>query len=804
MTTLWQDIRYALRSFRKSPGFTLTALVTIALGVGANTAIFSVVNGVLLRPLPLGEPERIELVGHRYKQLNLDAGVSGAGFRFYQQQNRVFERSAAFTGWEANLANSGEPVRLVGQRATAEYFAALGVTPLLGRSFSTEEEVPGADKVVILSEGLWTRDFARDRGIIGKSIVINGENHTVVGVVSNGFQFGTDPVAIWKPLAFSPQDVDPACWGCEWMGMVARLKPGITPAAADVDLERMAKLVRENQASNRDADWGLYSRPITEAVVGNVKGALYVLMGAVGFVLLIACANLANLLLARATGRQREIAIRTAMGAGRGRLARQLLTESVLLSVLGGAAGLVLAYGAVRGLVSSNPINLPRMDAVALDGSVLLFTGGITIILGLLFGLAPAIQAARPALHGMLKDGVRTSHGGSGLRATLVVSEVALAIVLLIGAGLMLKSFRRWIAVDPGFNPARVLTLSVSLPSAKYPTPEQRVAFYDQLRHGIAGLPGVEVVGGNVALPMSNNNWTGSFRVEGFQPAPNANGPWGDFRIVTPGYFAAMGIPVKKGREFDESDVLGGRKVAIVDEVLAAKYWPGQDPIGKRLGRGPDNNPDWWEVIGVVGHVMQNSPKDDEHTQLYRPFAQQAQAQLGFAIRTRGDPRAIEPTVRKLVLAIDPQQPIYDVRAMDERVSGSSSQPRFLSLLLGLFAGVAATLAAVGIYGVMSYTVAQQTRELGIRMALGAETSNVLRLVLNKGLVLSGIGIALGIGGALALGKLVATQLFQTKAADPMVFLGVSAGLVVVALFATLIPARRATRVDPMVALRSE
>ena len=804
MTTLWQDIRFALRSFRKSPGFTLTALVTIALGVGANTAIFSVVNGVLLRPLPLGEPERIELVGHRYKSINLDAGISGAGFRFYQQQNRVFERTAAFTGWEANLANNGEPVRLVGQRTTSEYFAALGVTPLLGRGFSAEEEIPGADKVVVLSEGLWTRDFARDKGVIGKSLVVNGENHVVVGVVSNGFQFGTDPIAIWKPLAFTPQDVDPSCWGCEWMSMVARLKPGMTAAAADVDLERMAKAVRENQASGRDANWGLYSRPITDAVVGNVKGALYVLMGAVGFVLLIACANLANLLLARATGRQREIAIRTAMGAGRGRLARQLLTESVLLSVIGGTAGLVLAYAAVQGLVASNPVNLPRMDAVGLDGPVLLFTGGITIVLGLLFGLAPAIQAARPALHGMLKDGVRSSHRGGGLRATLVVSEVALAIVLLIGAGLMLKSFRRWIAVDPGFNPARVLTLSVSLPGAKYPSPEQRVAFYDQLRHGIAALPGVEKVGGNVALPMTNNNWTQSFRVEGFQPAPNANGPWGDFRLVTPGYFATMGIPIRKGREFDETDVREGRKVAVVDEVLANKYWPGQDPIGKRVGRGSDSNTEWWDVIGVVGHVMQNSPKDDEHTQLYRPFSQQAQTQLGFAIRTRGDPRAIEPAVRKLVLAIDPQQPIYDVRAMEERVSGSSSQPRFLSLLLGLFAAVAATLAAVGIYGVMSYTVAQQTRELGIRMALGAESSSVLRLVLNKGLVLAGIGIALGAGGALALGKVVATQLFQTKAADPTVFLGVSAGLVVVALFATLIPARRATRVDPMVALRSE
>ena len=805
MTTFWQDIRFALRSFRKSPGFTATALITVALGVGANTAIFSVVNGILLRPLPLGEPERIALVGHRYKSVNLDAGVSGAGFRFYQQQNRVFERTAAFTGWEANLARDAEPVRLVGQRATAEYFAALGVTPILGRGFTPDQEVPGQDKVVVLSEGLWTRDFGRDRAIVGKPIIINGENHLVVGVVPNGFQFGTDPVAIWKPLAFSQQDVDPGCWGCEWMSMVARLKPGIALTAADKDLERMAALVRENPTAGRDPDWGLYSRPITEAVVGNIKGALYVLMGAVGFVLLIACANLANLLLARATGRQREIAIRTAMGAGRGRLARQLLTESVLLSVLGGAAGLVLAYAAVKGMVASNPVNLPRMDAVALDGRVLLFTGGITILLGLLFGLAPAIQAARPALHGMLKDGVRTSHGGAGLRATLVVSEVALAIVLLIGAGLMLKSFRRWISVDPGFKAERVLTLGVSLPNARYGTPEQRVAFYDQLRHGIAALPGVEAVGGNVALPMTNNNWTASFRVEGFTPAPNANGPWGDFRLVTPGYFSTMGIPILKGREFDETDVRDGRKVAIVDEVLAKKYWPGQDPIGKRVGRGGGPaGPEWWDVIGVVGHVMQNSPKDDEHTQLYRPFSQQAQGQLGFAIRTRTDPAALEPAVRRLVLSIDPQQPIYDVRAMEERVSGSSSQPRFLSLLLGLFAAVAATLAAVGIYGVMSYTVAQQTRELGIRMALGAESSNLLRLVLNKGLILAGVGIALGIGGALALGKVVATQLFQTKAADSIVFLGVSLGLVVVALFATLVPARRATRVDPMVALRSE
>lgn len=805
MTTLLQDIRYALRSFRKSPGFTITALVTVALGVGANTAIFSVVNGVLLRPLPLGEPERVVLVGHDYKSINLKAGVSGAGFQFYKAQNRVFEKAAAFTGWEANLARDGEPERLFGQRVTSEYFSALGIPAVAGRGFTAEEEKLGNDKVLVLSEGLWARDFARDRSVVGKSLVVNGESHMVVGVMPNGFQFGTDAIAIWKPLAFTPDQVDPSCWGCEWMSMVTRLKPGVTIDAAQKDLDRLAAEVRQNQASNRDAGWGLYSRAATEQVVGNVRPALLVLMGAVGFVLLIACANLANLLLARATARQREIAVRTAMGASRWRLARQLLTESVLLSAIGGAGGLLLAYAAVRGLVAGNLVNLPRLDSVGLDGRVLLFTSGITLLLGLVFGLAPALQAARPALTGMLKDGVRSTHSGGKLRSTLVVSEVALAIVLLIGAGLMLKSFQRWVAVDPGFNPSQVLTLSVSLPAAKYPGAEQRVAFFDQLRHGIAALPGVELVGGNVSLPMSNNNWTGSFRVEGFQPAPNANGPWGDFRIATPGYFKAMGIPVKRGREFDETDVRDGRKVAVVDEVLAAKYWPGADPIGKRVGRGGTrDNPEWWEVVGVVGHVMQNSPRDDEHTQLYRPFTQQAEAQLGFAIRTRGDPTAIEPAVRKLVLSIDPQQPIYGVRSMDERVSGSSSQPRFLSLLLALFAAVAATLAAVGIYGVMSYTVAQQTRELGIRMALGAETGSVLRLVLNRGLVLAGVGIAIGVGGALALGKVMSTQLFQTKAADPVVFGIVSLGLVVVALLATLIPARRAMRVDPIVALRSE
>ena len=811
MVTLLQDLRYALRSFRKSPGFTFTALLTVALGVGANTAIFSVVNGVLLRPLPLGEPERVVLVGHRYTKIHLETGVSAIGFRFYHDQSRVFEKSAAFAGWEANLANGGEPERLVGQRVTSEYFAALGIRPTIGRSFTPDEEAVGggSDKVVILSEALWARDFGRDRGILNKTIVVNGEAHTVIGVFRNGFRFGTEETAIWKPLAFTPDQVS-GCWGCEWLGMVARLKPAAGMPAVERDLDRITRLVIAMPESFRDGNWLLYAKSATEQVVGNIRPALLVLMGAVAFVLLIACANLANLLLARATARQREIAIRTAMGAGRGRLARQLLTESVFLSAIGGTAGLLLAWAAIRGLVASNPVNLPRIEAVGIDGTVLAFTGGITVLLGFLFGLAPAVQAARPALTGMLKDGVRASHRG-GLRSALVVSEVALAIVLLIGAGLMLKSFRRWIAVDPGFRAERVLTFAVSLPEATYPKREQQVAFFDQLRRGLAALPGVEAVGGNVALPMSNNNWTRSFQVEGYQPPqPNASGPWGDFRVVTPGYFGALGIPVKRGRDFDETDLADGRRVAVVDEVLARKYWPGQDAIGKRVGfqRSRDSTT-WLEIVGVVGHVMQNSPKDDEHTQLYQPFAQAAFTQLGFAVRTRADPVALVPQIRRLVLSIDPRQPIYDIKPMEERVSGSSAQPRFLSLLLGLFAGLAATLAAIGIYGVMSYTVAQQTRELGIRLALGAETGNVLRLVLNRGLAMAGLGVGIGVAGAFGLARLVASAvlektLYQTSALDPVIFTAVTVGLVMVAFAATWVPARRATRVDPVVALRAE
>jgi putative ABC transport system permease protein len=804
MGSMLKDLRYALRALRKSPGFALTAMLSIALGIGANTAIFSVVHGVLLRPLPFDRPESLVTVGHVYNQINLRTGVSGAGFRFYQQESRVFTRAAAFTGWAANLSLDGKPERLQGQRATADYFSTLGIQPILGRGFLAEEEEVGNDRVVVLSEGLWARAFGRDPDILTRDLLVNGEAHRVVGVVSNGFEFGTEPVAIWKPLAFTPQQVDPSCWGCEFLRMVARLRDGTTLAGAQAELDRLAALVRARPETFRDSEWGLYTRSSREALAGDIRPALLVLMGAVGLVLLIACANLANLLLARATARQREIAIRTALGAGRWRLARQMLTESVVLALLGGIAGLGLAVLAVRAFVAANPINLSLVEAVGVDGPVLVFTLALTVVFGVLFGLAPALQAGRPALESVLKEGGRTARRTGGLRSTLVISQVALALVLLVGAGLLLRSFSRWTTVDPGFDADQVLTVRMAFAPARYDTPAKRALFVDALFRDLRALPGVVSAGGNVALPMSGDNWTRSFNVEGYQPPPNANGPWGDFRIVTPSYFQTLGIAIKRGREFDASDVAGGRQVAVVDEVLADKYWPGQDPIGKRVGFGNAENPRWMEIIGVVAHTMQNNPREDEHTQLYVPYAQLAEGQMGLVLRTRGEPVDLVPQVRQAVLALDPEQPIFDVQTMRDRISSAAAEPRFLSVLLALFALVAAVIAAIGIYGVMSYLVVQQTREFGIRLALGAEPSHVRAYVLRRGLVLSGFGVLAGLGAALALSRAVSGLLFRTSPFDPLVLSTVVAALVGVALLAAWLPARRATRVDPIVALRAE
>ena len=807
MHSLLQDLRYALRSFRKTPGFTAVAILTLALGIGANTAIFSVVHGVLLAPLPFREPDRLVTVAHWYPEINLRAGVSIPGITFYRAENQAFESLSAFTGWSANLTVDGLPERIMGQQVQADYFRTLGIPIMQGRDFGPDEEQLAGTKAVILSDGLWARAFGRSPEILNQGLIINGESYLVLGVVSGGMD-QANPVEIWSPLVFNPEANVPGNWGNEFMGSVGRLKAGVSTEGAKADLDRMAALVRNIDGSNRDENWGLIHTPIREQLFGSTRPALLVLMGAVAFVLLIACANLANLLLVRASGRQREIAVRTALGAGRGRLVRQLLTECILLSLLGGAAGLIVAQLAVGGFIAINPGNLPRAGGIGLDTPVLLFALGISLAIGILFGLAPAWQISRPAMFGMLKDGQRGTDGGMGrgsLRSTLVVCEVALSLVLLIGAGLMIKSFGNLVGIDPGFRAEQVMTTAIAMPTAKFPEPAMRAAFLDRVVEGVSALPGVEVAGAVTGLPMSNQNSTRSFGVEGYQPPEGANGPWGDYRVASPGYFEAMRVPVRQGRTFTASDRADAPLVVVVDEVLAERYWEGQNPIGKRIAWSQNEaGPEWREVIGVVAHVTMGGARDDVHTQMYVPAAQAPPGQAMIVARVSGNPAALAEPIRQVVMGLDRDQPVFDAQTMSSRLAGSTAQPRFTMLLLGLFGAIALALAGIGIYGVMSYSVTQQTKELGIRMALGAESRSVMRLVLNRGLVLAVLGVVIGLGLALALGRLVQSQLYEVSPRDPGIFLMVAVVLGVVAVLSSYLPARRATRVDPIVALRAE
>jgi putative ABC transport system permease protein len=807
MTTLLQDIRFAVRGFRKSPGFTAVAVLTLALGIGANTAIFSVVHGVLLAPLPFREPDRLVSVAHWYPQINLRAGVSAPGISYYREHAQAFESLSAFTGWNANLTVDGVPERVLGQLVQADYFRTLGVPVLAGWPFGPDEEVASGRQTLIISDGLWTRAFARDPAILERTLVINGEAYQVVGVVAGGLD-QTNPVEMWAPLVFEPQQLSPNFWGNEYMGTVGRLREGITLEAGQADLDRLAEQVRNLDGNPRNENWGLILTPLREQLFGNIRPALLVLMGAVAFVLLIACANLANLLLVRASARQRELAVRTALGAGRGRLVRQLLTECLVLSVIGGAAGLLVAQLAVGGFTAINPGNLPRAASIGLNGTVLLFALLVSLGIGVLFGLAPAWQVSRPAVFGMLKDGLRGTGAGMGrgsLRATLVVSEIALSLVLLIGAGLMIKTFGNLTEVDVGFQAEGVMTAAISLPAARYPDSTSRAVFIDRVLEGVRSLPGVELAASVTGLPMTGQNSTRSFQVEGHETPEGQSGPWGDFRIASAGYFEAMRIPLRQGRSFTPADRAGAPLVVIVDEVLAERYWPGEAAIGKRIGwgGGPDGTV-WREVVGVVSHVVMTGAREDLHTQMYIPVAQQPPAGMMLVARAQGNPAALAEPIRRVVTGLDPDQPVFDTQSMSTRLAGSTAQSRFTMLLLGLFGAIALALAGIGIYGVMSYSVAQQTRELGIRLALGAETGSVLRLVLNRGLVLAVTGILAGLALAFWLGRLIQSQLYEVSPRDPAVFVLVAVVLGVVAVLSSYLPARRATRVDPIVALRAE
>jgi len=815
MDSLLQDIRYSVRRLLKSPAFTLIVILTLALGIGANTAIFSAVNAVLLRPLGYGEPDRLVTIQHLHPSLaGLRTPVSAPGFADYQRQARSIEAMAVETGWAANLTGEGEPARLQGARVTGRYFSTLAVPAAVGRTLLPGEDSAGREHVVVLSNGLWQRLFGKSRAVVGRSLSLNGESYEVVGVMPRDFRDAQNRnVELWTPLVFRPDQLADGERTHEFLNLVARLRPGVPLEQAAAELRTLAERLKRQYPDQYPSDWSLVTTPLAQRIVGNVRPALLVLLGAVGFVLLIACANVANLLLARAAARAKEIAVRTALGAGRDRLVRQLLTESVLLALTGGVVGLFLAFWGVRAIVALNPTNLPRVDEIGVDGAVMVFTLVVSLATGLLFGLAPAVHALGGDLHGMLKEGGRGAAGdrsGQGLRRTLVVAEMALALTLLTGAGLLIKSFARLQGVDPGFDPDRLLTFNLSLPPARYPSDTAQAAFFDQVLPALAAVPGVQAAGATSVMPFSGGWSTGSFEIEGYQPPPKQPGPWGDIRIVSPGYFETLRIPLRRGRLLTDQDRPEAPRVAVIDDEFVRRYWPHDDPIGKRLTFGPPagaadtSSREWVEVVGVVGHTKQEGLDAENRLQLYLPYSQRPMPFITLAVRTAGDPERYVNPVRRAVQSVDPDQPLSAVSSMDDLISRSVGQRRLSMMLLSLFSGIALVLASVGIYGLMSYSVAQRSRELGVRIALGAARADVLRLVLRQGMTLALTGIVIGVGVAFGLSRVIESQLFGVRATDPATFGGMAVLLTLTALTANLVPAWRATRVDPAVVLRDE
>ncbi|MEJ7811393.1 MAG: ABC transporter permease [Gemmatimonadaceae bacterium] len=805
MNQLLLDLRYAVRTLRKSPGFTLVAALTLALGIGANTAIFSVVNAVLLRPLPYGEPERLVMAYGKHTQIGREV-ASMPDFLDWRAESRGFEALAARAGASYNLTGTGEPERLTGARITANFFRTLRVTPALGRAFLPEEETRAGSRVAILSYGFWQQRFGARPSIIGETIALSGLPFTVVGIAPRDFRAGPE-ADVWTPL------VTDTTLGrrSDFLTVIGRLKPGVTIERAQGELvSLMARLAEQYPQTN--VGWSAELVPLKDEIVGNVRAALLVFMGAVGLVLLIACANVANLTLARAAVRSREIAIRSALGAGRGRLVRQLLTESLLLALLGGALGLVLALWGTDALRTARPALIPRLDEVGLDARVLGFTLLASLATGALFGVVPALQLARGDLQSSLRSGGRTMSGGTGLaslRGLLVLGEVALSLMLLVGAGLLLRSFDRLQREDPGFDPRNVLTVSVGLPRARYPQLPVQTAFWARLEEQMARVPGVQAVGLTSAPPLAGSAYL-SFLIDGRPvPAPEAVQDVQPF-VATPGLFRVLRIPLLHGRAFAESDATGAPRVAVVNREMARRYWPNASPIGSRITLGnPADSTSWVTVVGVVGDTRQERLNEKPYPQMYTPLAQSGGRFMVLAARTSGsgaagDPLALAGAVRQAVKALDAELPLYDVMSLEERVSRSVAQPRISMVLLAIFAGAAMVLAALGIYGLMSFSVAQRTREIGLRMALGARPERVLALVVRQGMTPALAGIAVGLLGAWAASRVIATLLYGVSATDPATYGGVALFLALVALVATYVPARRAARVDPLVAMRSE
>lgn len=808
MNSIFTDIRYGLRGLLKRPGATAIALVTLALGIGVNTAIFSAVDSILLRPLPLKDPDRLVSLWEQTPTLGIQQNqVAPANFFDLRNQSQVFEGLGAYGPLDINFTGGGEPDRLDGQLVTANVFSILGVAPALGRAFLPNEDQPGQEHVVVLSYALWQRRFNGDPSIVNRNITLNGESHTVVGVMPRTFFFPQRETELWVPWAMESDQASGR--GDHYLGVVARLKPEVTIERANADVAAIGqRLSAEYPRTNEGL--GFITRSLHREYAGDLRLPILVMFAAVGLVLLIACANVANLLLAQATTRRKEIAIRIALGARRWTIVRQMLVESLLLACGGGLLGVLGAFWGVQALAKLLPESLSKLQAVSIDARVLMFTLGVSVMTALVFGGMPALLASRTTPGATLGDVARDMAGGTSgrhIRRVLVVSQVALAVVLLVSAGLLLRSFQLLRQVNTGFSTENALTMRVVLPMPKYAKKEMRSAFYDEVLRNVKEVPGVESAGIITFLPLSFNGMNFSFSVEG-QPSPSdMKLPFALFRVVSPDYFRAMGIPLLRGRYFDTQDSADSSPATLVNRRLAEQYWPGQDPIGKRLKVGPTDSPNaWLTVVGVVGDVRQTGLYEQK-LEFYVPYMQERRSFMAprdLVVRTKADGAVIAAAVRQAVWKVDKDQPVSNVRTLDQVFAAAISQERFQTLMLGVFATLALVLACVGLYGVISYSVVQRTHEIGVRMALGAQTGDVLRLVIRQGLFLTIAGLGLGIIAGLFATRVLTAMLFGVTPRDPLTFMGVPVLLLLVAFVACYVPARRATKVDPLTALRYE
>jgi len=805
MLGLLQDIRFGARMLNKNPGFTLAAILTLTLGIGGNTAIFTITNALLLRPFPYHDPQQLVNIAARDK--STERGGTLSRYELVRDRNQSFSAVAVCANDNFNLTGHGEPLQVPAARVSANFFTMLGVRPQLGRTFTEEEGRPEGKNVVMITDALWRSRFGSDTNILGQTITLDTIPHTIIGVLPADVQFPfLAPAEVWTPRYFEYSLMTPQRlrMGVGYLTMIARMKPGVTVERADAELAVLNQQYREQNPAMPDADpaVSMSAQSLRDLVVANARRSVLMLSGFVGLVLLIACGNVASLLLSRALARRKEIAVRAALGATPGVLIRQLLTESVLLAFISGVLGLGLGFAATRYLAASDAGNLPPGVPISMDGSVLVFSLALSLLTGLLFGILPALQLSRTNVNQTLRDEGRSAtegHHRAQLKGLLVVGQVAFSLILLIAAGLLVRSFSRLLQIDPGFDSSNVLTMNVSLPTIKYAKPDQQVAFFDEMLRKVATVPGVQTAAISAALPLSFKRIT-PVLPEGQADVPLPQRPFVDIEAISPQWFRTMRVPLRLGREFTEADNAQAPKVIIVNESFARRFWPNQNPVGKRIvmGRGPAPS----EVVGVAADVKNQGLALEPQVQLYFPFSQIPWGNMNLLVRTSVEPHTVASAVRAQIASVDPDQPVTNIQSVDELMDGSRAQPRFTMLLLGIFSAMALILAIVGIYGVLAYSVAQRRQELGIRLALGAAKSDILRLVVGQGFMLALIGIVFGLILSLAGARLMASMLYQTNVRDVTIFALAPVAFLIIALIASYLPARRAAKVDPNEALR--